>query len=574
MADVLVVGAGPTGLTAAAQLHAHGVEVRVVERRHDRAPSRAFVVHPRTLEVLAPSGITPRLLERGDPSATVHLHAGLAEARVELGHPALDDTAYPYLLLIPQRRVEEALEEHLAQAGVRVERGVELVHAWSRADDVRFELHADDGSRETGAVPYLLGCDGADSRVRTSAGLPFPARTYRAHLQLADVVLEDAPATAGPHAFVGDAGILFLFPASNGARWRLLSVRPDPSEDEHRSDSGLQREPSAPVGTAELQRLVDRFTDGTWRLEDTTWSALLQLRRAQAGGYRAGRVLIAGDAAHRHSPAGAQGMNTGIQDACNLGWKLALVVRGAVPERLLDSYEAERWPVARRTRQLTDLAFLGEASDVLPLRWARRCLAPALLPLVGGRRLPAPAFRALGGLVIRYRHSPIVHDEGADQRTIRVGHRLRAGDRLPDGHVVAPGPVDLAEPADRSDRGLRPGWLHERLRRPAHHLLLCGPRGHFDPADLRRVLAETPFAVAAHHLTPRPDGDALSDPDGRLLRRLGVTDAAVVLVRPDGYVAYRRTGPDLTGLRGYLGALARLGTAHRDHAPTDPTWVV
>jgi 2-polyprenyl-6-methoxyphenol hydroxylase-like FAD-dependent oxidoreductase len=568
MADVLVVGAGPTGLTAAAQLHAHGVEVRIVERRQDRAPSRAFVVHPRTLEVLAPSGITPRLLERGDPSATVLLHAGRAEARVELGHPALDDTAYPYLLLIPQRRVEEALEEHLAQVGVRVERGVELVHARSRADDVLFELHADDGRRETGAVPYLLGCDGADSRVRASAGLPFPARTYRAHLQLADVVLEGAPATAGPHAFVGDAGILFLFPASDGALWRLLSVRPDPSKGEHLSGPGLRREPTAPVDTAELQRLVDRFTDGTWRLEDTTWSALLQLRRAQAGGYRAGRVLIAGDAAHRHSPAGAQGMNTGIQDACNLGWKLALVVRGVVPERLLDSYEAERWPVARRTRQLTDLAFLGEASDVLPLRLARRFLAPELLPLVRGRRLPAPAFRALGGLVTRYRHSPIVHDDGPDQRAVRVGRRLRAGDRLPDGRIVATGP------AARSDGGDQPGRLHDQLRGPTHHLLLCGPRGHFDPADLRRVLANTPLPVAAHHLTPPPDGDALTDPDGRLLRRLGVTDAAVVLVRPDGYVAYRRSGPDLTGLRGYLRTLERLGTAHRHRAPTDPTWVV
>ena len=526
MSEVLVVGAGPTGLTMAAQLHAHGVRLRVVERRHERRASRAFVVHPRTLELLAPLGLAERLIARGDPNARVRLHAGGRTADVRLVSPGHADTAYPYLLFIPQAAVEEVLEDHLRDVGVVVERGVEFIGASRRPGSVDYRLRRDGGSIESGEAGYLLGCDGGDSTVRRVAGIPFRMRPYRPSLVLADLDVEGELASGCFHGFVAGEGLLFLFPSHAAAGWRLLSVRPD-------HGSGIEAGTSdAPDALNELQVLVDRLTGGSLRLHAPVWSAHVRLRRGQAAQYRRGRILLAGDAAHLHSPAGAQGMNTGIQDACNLAWKLALVVRGAASEELLDSYQAERWPVARRTRQLTDLAFLAEAADHVSLRWLRQHATPRMLPLVDGRSIPKVAFRLVGGLATRYRRSPVVQAGSPS-----LWRAPRAGDRLPDGRILDAG---------------QPGWLHSRLCEPAHHLLLCASQTEFDRATTERLARGSTIPLRIHRLASVPDEDVLVDPDGGLLRRLGAPRTAVYLVRPDGYIALRAGGPDLAGVSRYL----------------------
>ena len=515
MTGVLVVGAGPTGLATAAHLHANGGRVRIVERRVGAQDSRAIVVHPRTLEVLAPLGLADELIERGDPSARVLLHAGRRTAQVRLSHPGVGDTPYPFLLAIPQVTVEQVLEERLLRMGVEVEHGVEIVALAQGPDSVEFELHGPGGRHERGESAYLVGCDGADSTVRRLAAIPFPCRAYRPTVLLADLDVEDSGDLAHGifHGYIGAGGVLFLFPSpgspsSDTAPWRLLVVSPN----------------RTPATRAALQDAADRITNGALRLGDPVWSSAVHLCRGQAGRYRDGRVLLAGDAAHVHSPAGAQGMNTGLQDAGNLGWKLAVAAAattGGCCEALLDSYQAERWPVARRVRQLTDLAFLGEAADATALRWLRRHVAPPMLPLVHGRAVPQWAFRLAGGLSVHYRHSPVV-EEGTPP--LRGG--VPAGDRLPDlpiGH-------------DRR--------LHELLRQPGFHLLLLGHAADANPdtgpdaADELRRVAAIPLHI--HRLADPPVGLPVPAAGG------------VYLVRPDGYVGYRSTAAGLDGVRRHL----------------------
>jgi 2-polyprenyl-6-methoxyphenol hydroxylase-like FAD-dependent oxidoreductase len=520
---VLVVGAGPTGLTLAAQLHAHGCPVRIIERRLDRRRSRAFVVHPRTLEVLAPLGVVDALLTRGDPSAGATVRAAGRAASVTLARPGIRDTAYPFLLAVPQAAVEEVLEAHLRRVGITVERGVELVSFRQRPEAVACLLQGPDGHRHLVEAGYLAGCDGADSTVRRCAGVPFRVRDYRPMLLMANLEADGDLAPGTVNGFVGAGGVLFLIPSQEAAAWRMLTV----------GSGGSRGGPDPDLPT--LQAVADRFTGGRLKLRNLSWATTVRLRRGQATRYRDGRVLLAGDAAHLNSPAGAQGMNTGIQDACNLGWKLALVATGAAGPELLASYQAERWPVARRVRQLTDLAFLVEAGGQPPLRLLRRYAAPVVLPLVNGRTAPAWAFRLLGGLLTRYRASPAVEDHRSAPR-----RAVRAGDRLPDGLVV----FDHGE-----------AWLHQVLRPPGFHLLLCGPQGAFDQAAAGALGNRLGVQLQVHRLAGQPAPGGLGDPHRELLRRLcgrSGSGTAVYLVRPDGYVSYRSRGPGLDGVARHI----------------------
>jgi len=232
-----------------------------------------------------------------------------------------------------------------------------------------------------------------------------------------------------------------------------------------------------------------------------------------------------------HSPAGAQGMNTGIQDAWNLGWKLALVDRGVADEALLDSYEAERWPIGRFVLRVTDRATAIATADTPVVRLIRTQIAPRLAPIVlRFARLRAFGFRTLSQLRINYRDSPAV-DEA------RPGRGPRAGDRLPDAHIVEHG---------------RERWLQEVLARPTHHLLLCGPAESWNNDQLARLSERYAGLVAFHRLAREAAADVLHDVRGEAFARLGVEQAAHYVVRPDGHIGYRSDATDLGGLERYL----------------------
>ena len=470
--DVLVVGAGPTGLTLAGQLRAFGADVRIVDRQLDRVhESRALAVQPRTLEVLRGLGLAEELIERGNDAVWVQLHAGGRVVRIRLFGLGLDDTAYPFLLLVSQAETEQVLSDQLATGGIRVERGVELVGFHADQDGVTCTLRHRDGRAEQVRARYLVGCDGAHSTVRRDAKIPFKGGAYPQTFALADLEADGLDRDAA-HAFAGEIGILLFFPLGRPASWRLLAMHP--------SLQG-RREPARP-SLEELQALADAMTGDSVRLHDPVWRTYFGLQHRHATRYQDGRLFLAGDAAHVHSPAGAQGMNTGIQDAWNLGWKLALVSRGVADEALLGTYEAERRPVGGFVVRFTDRAFSVATSTNPLVRALRTRLVPRLLPL--GLRLDravAYGFRTVSQLNIGYRHSPAVQE---GRPALRRGPR--AGDRLPDARVARDG---------------QECWLGEALAGPGFHLLLCGPPGDWHPSQLTTLRHRYPDTLAVHHLT-------------------------------------------------------------------------
>jgi 2-polyprenyl-6-methoxyphenol hydroxylase-like FAD-dependent oxidoreductase len=526
--DVVIVGAGPTGLTLAARLLQFGASVRIVDRQLDRVrESRALAMQPRTLEVLRGLGITETLIERGNDAVQLRMHVGERIVSVRLFDFGLEDTAFPFLLFISQAETEAILNEHLAARSLPVERGVELVGFSAGAEEVACTLRSADGGTEHVRCRYLVGCDGAHSTVREGAGIAFEGGTYPQTFVLADLELDGELERGAAHAFLGDEGILLFFPLGTPASWRIIGMRP---KAEHARARDHETEP---LSLAELQRICDRFTGGGLRLRDPVWLSYFRLHHRQAARYRSGRIFVAGDAAHVHSPAGAQGMNTGIQDAWNLGWKLALVARGVADPALLDSYESERLPVGRFVLRFTDRASSVSTTDSAVVRLMRTQIVLRLLPLLLRiRKARAFGFRTLSQLAIRYRNSAAVQESPGAPRA-----GPRAGDRLPDARIVRDG---------------RPSWLHEALTAPAFHLLLCGPATGW-PDDRVAAMRERHGALlAVHRLTGAQSPGILLDPSGDALARLGVVEAAQYLVRPDGHIGYRSGGTDTLGAERYL----------------------
>ncbi|MEA1832175.1 FAD-dependent monooxygenase [Methylobacterium durans] len=366
MADVLVVGAGPVGLTMAAELARFGVGVRLIDRAaHATETSKALVVWSRTLELMDRMGCTGAFLAGGLRARSASIRSG----GTVLGSPRFDniDSPYNFALMIPQRDTEQLLAAQLHAMGMRVEREVELVSFAEAGGHVVARLRHPDGREEPVQTPWLIGCDGAHSTVRHGLGIAFRGSAQGDDWLLADVRLE-GPGTPPPDeiaTYLHRDGPFVVFPIPGG-RARVVATR-GPTEPAHpRPDPTL----------ADVQALVDQRAGG-FRVTDPVWLTNFRINERKVDAYRHGRVFLAGDAAHIHSPAGGQGMNTGMQDAINLAWKLALVVRGEAGEALLDSYSPERSAVGdmvlRNAERLTDMATLShpaaQAARNLALRF-------------------------------------------------------------------------------------------------------------------------------------------------------------------------------------------------------------
>ncbi|MEE2030905.1 FAD-dependent monooxygenase [Rhodococcus chondri] len=482
--DVLVAGAGPTGLAVALAAHDHGASVRVVDcRSRSPRPSRAFLVHPRTLEVLRPYGVTGALLDLGHLGPRMHVHLNGQSVSARLGDFRLADTAYPHFLLARQADVEAVLGRALGDRGVAVEwdtrvQGYEI-------DSTRNSVVTHCGAKKFESR-YLVGCDGRSSTVRTAAGIDWRGGRYRYEVLLADVDVTDDVQVEDAHVFVGRRGLVFLLPLGERARWRLVATAPPLRS-------------RALAGDMLPQTMLDD-AGASCRVVDVAWSERVSVEHRLAARFRNGPVFLAGDAAHAYSPAGGQGMNAGLQDAANLGWKLAFATRGSLSDDspLLRSYEQERRSVARRVLALTRLLHWVEAGrDPLSFfaRGAVSSMGASLLPLaLRQRRLEARAVRLLSQLRWNYRRSILSIDGGADAPGV-----ASAGERLPDEHIRVEGGRCR---------------LHELTAVPAVHVLLCRD---------------------AHWPTTPPVDDELV----KVHRILGWSGTGVVIVRPDGYVGFR-----------------------------------
>jgi 2-polyprenyl-6-methoxyphenol hydroxylase-like FAD-dependent oxidoreductase len=503
-ASILVVGAGPAGLALAAQAHDHGADVRVIERRPTAfRPSRALILHARTLEVLRPLGVTDRLLTKADIAPMVDLHLGSRVTRLRLADLALADTAFPHLTLIRQMDVETVLAQALADRGVAVERGTELVGLRQDAAGARAVLRSHSAVTEA-RFGFVVGCDGPGSMVRTVAGVGWPGRPYPVEVVLADAELDADLAVDTAHVVVGRRGLLFAFPLGELATWRLLATRPAGCDPLPFGRAG------PPVPVDELQSLVEQAGLAA-QITHLPWSARVRLQYRVASRFRAGRLFLAGDAAHAYSPATGQGMNAAIQDAANLGWKLAFAAVRPDSAVLLDSYDRERRPVARQVLGMSHLAFWGEAAAGRVPSALRSRVAPLASPLVPAvmarRRLVAAGVRLISQLGVSYRASSL-----SMAGTPRSRGGPRAGDRLPDRTVTTDG------------CRVR---LHELLARPGVHVLLDHDAAVPDVGPVRCPL------VSVHRLINSP---------GR-----GLT-----VVRPDGYIGLRTDTADAARFDAWL----------------------
>lgn len=456
--DVAVIGAGPTGLMLACELAMRGVRVAVLERRQESSNiTRAFAIHARTLELLDSRGLVDDVLRRGFAVGSV---APVPGATVSLAEELR--VRYPFILMVPQSGTEHVLAARAERLGVRVIRGAEVAGLEQDGDGVDIALANGDRVR----AGYVVGCDGAHSAVRRLLDVDFVGKQYATHIMLADVRLARPPEEL-MFARTNNEGVVLVLPFGDGW-YRAIAW-----------DRLREQEPlSTPVSMADIGDALGRIAGEDFGISEMRWSSRFLSERRQARRYRVGRVLLAGDAAHVHSPIGGQGMNTGIGDAMNLGWKLASVVRGdlrgASAELLLDSYESERHPVGADVLAMTDMfnqLVLGRSGI---RRFMQRFVVRAILNFPRSRRFAA---ERLSGIGIAY------------PRSSRADHPL-VGRRMPDVNCNG-------------------GRLYKSLRSGRFVLLTTGPVG--DIGDRPGVQHET------HCDSSLP---------------------AAVLVRPDGYVAW------------------------------------
>jgi 2-polyprenyl-6-methoxyphenol hydroxylase-like FAD-dependent oxidoreductase len=410
--DVLVVGAGPTGLVLALSLARQGAKVRVVDRTEGSGTtSRALAVQARTLELYRQLGLTDEIVAAGHHTPAVNLWVrGSRAARVSLGDMGEGLTPYPFLHIYPQDQHEQLLVERLEAAGVRVERRTEVLSVDDHGDRIVTRLADAGGAERTTESAWIAGCDGARSLVRHAIGASFHGGTYRQLFYVADADTSGPTANGELHIDLDDADFLAVFPIDGAGRVRLIGTVRD---ERAANPETLSFED---VGQRAIEHLkVD--------VRKINWFSTYHVHHRVTDRFRRGRAFILGDAAHIHSPAGGQGMNTGIGDAINLAWKLAEVIHGRAPERILDSYEAERLPFARHLVQTTDRVFSFATAEGLLADVLRTRLAPIVVPMVtASERAREYAFRTVSQITLTYRGGPLSRGEAG---------KIRGGDRLP-----------------------------------------------------------------------------------------------------------------------------------------------
>jgi 2-polyprenyl-6-methoxyphenol hydroxylase-like FAD-dependent oxidoreductase len=509
--DVLVVGAGPTGLMLANQLVRRGVRARIIDRHPGPSlQTRALGVQARTLEIYSHLGIAERAIELGKRTTGANMWAdGRRTARIPLGDIGRDVSPYPFVLILGQDDNERLLGERLQQL-MTIEWNTELVGLSQETDKATAKLRLPDGSMEHVEVAWVAGCDGARSAVRELSGIPFLGAPYEHVFFVADTEMTGPMVPDELNVYFWRDGFHLLFPMRGINHWRIVGIVPP----ELRARDDLTLEDVIPS--------IRHEAGAELVFKACSWFSTYRIHHRRAERFRDRRCFVLGDAAHIHSPVGAQGMNTGLQDAYNLGWKLALVIAGRSQPALLDSYAAERVPVAQRLLSTTDRMFSIVVSDTRVAGLFRtRILAKALALAMKVDWIQKLAFRTISQTGIAYPDSPLSETLAGVPR-----EAPRAGDRFP--------------------------WVRLSLR------------PNEPPKDLYAVLDDRCFTLIIFGQTapsgPVPGlGDLLrthvvpDDPaNDRELTRAGIPRTSFYLLRPDGHIGLAGTHLDLADVGRYV----------------------
>lgn len=472
--SVLIAGAGPVGLTMASELARYGLNVRIIDKNIQRTDkSKALVIWPRTLELMDRMG--PGCAQRFIEAGLQVPGARILSKRDEIASIDLTqiDSPHNFVLMIPQSDTERLLEQHLASLGVKVEREVELTQFKPGTGGVSCTLRHSDGTEEATEASWLIGCDGVHSTVRHQLGMEFQGSTLLSDWILADIHLDGVPGAPAIEIYWHAEGVLAVFPL-HGTRYRVIA---DVGES-----SGSIGEGHRPTPTVQdIQQILDVRGPGGIQASDPVWLSSFSINERKVSDYRVGRVFLAGDAAHVHSPAGGQGMNTGMQDACNLAWKLALVSRGiCAPEPLLSSYSAERSAIAKIVLEATGKATVMAVMKGGVKQAIRNHVASLLFGFTPIKHMMA---NLLSEVAIEYSESPLnapsPHVPGGPepgQRSpIRNGEPAVGSGDTPRFALFA-----ADTPTSRSLLSKYPSFVEPLLRKPYadHGLWLVRPDGY------------------------------------------------------------------------------------------------
>ena len=494
--DVLVVGAGPTGLMLANQLVRRGVSATIIDRHEGPAlQTRALGVQARTLEIYKHLGIVERAIALGKKSTGANMWArGRLEAHVPFGDSGRHLSPYPYLLILGQDDNEKLLGESLERLGLRVQWNTELVGLSQEPDRAVAKIKHSDGSVAELSAKWVAGCDGAKSSVRELTGVEFLGAPYQHVFFVADTQLTGPMVPDELNVYLWPEGFHLFFPMRGVGHWRLVGILPP--ELRGRDDVTLD----------EVMHSVHQQAGEGLRLQGCSWFSTYRIHHRRAKKFRVGRSFLLGDAAHIHSPVGAQGMNTGLQDAYNLGWKLALVVADRAHESLLDTYEGERLPVALSLLKTTDQGFSFIVSDSRIVGLARTNVIPKLLALaMKVKAMQTLAFRTISQIGIRYPESSLSMSAAEPPKGAP-----RPGDRFPWLRLELSAGEGAVDVFDRLD-DTRMNLVVVGQAAPAAEVAGLG--------DFLRILAVPQSPVNAAELS-----------------RAKIPSLAFYLLRPDGYI--------------------------------------
>ena len=495
--EVLIVGAGPTGLVLALWLTKQGVPVRIVDKAAaSGTTSRALAVHARTLELYRQLDLDGPVAEKGYTVPGARLWIGGKEAaRVPFEKLVSDLTPYGFLHIFPQDEHERLLIDRLETLGVKVERPVELLDYTERADGIEARLCGPDGSQSRTTAKFIAGCDGARSKVREVMGSGFPGGTYAQVFYVADVEGDGAAFNGDLNIDLEESDFIAIFPLADKGRIRLIgAIRPDEKKN---------------LEMLKFDDISDRAVQALQlKVKKVNWFSVYHVSHRVAEHFRKGRSFLLGDAAHIHTPVGGQGMNTGIGDAINLAWKLKAVLAGQAEDSVLDTFETERRAFAVRLVNTTDQGFKFVASSGHLAEIVRHRIAPILLPqIIKFGTVREFIFRTISQITLNYRGKGL--DEG------HVGS-VHGGERLP---WVRGAGFDNYDALKRIDWQVHVyGDAHDALKR------WCDDRG---------------IPMQAYRWN-------------EVMGEAGLKKDALYLIRPDTYVAFASTTQDTVGIDNFL----------------------
>lgn len=549
-APVLIVGAGPTGLTLAVSLRQHGVECRVIDKLVEPGDkSKALAIHARSLEMFENMGLAEDLISHGNICGGFSMNTG--KTRLARVSTAEIDSPFPFILMLSQCEIERILTDKFKSLGGTIERGIELTNLSESNGTVTVTLKDTSGKEETAAYPWVVGCDGSHSNVRKLLKLNFEGSAYEEQFGLADIDIDQGIAEDEVSTFFHEDGALVFFPMGNG-RFRTLA---NVSEATVTGDA-----PSRDF----MQELLDKRGPGDVKILKTYWLAWFRIHRRSVAQYRVGHVFVAGDAAHIHSPVGGQGMNTGMQDAYNLGWKLAMVARGDAAESLLDSYQEERHPIGQQLLKGTDVA--------TKLAFLRNPVAKQIRNHMVSFLSQQDAFvqrlRSVGTMTaVNYRNSPIVAEyrDMADVKLTAGAETERPSLPAWMEFARAPLPGDHVPDVVLTNESGEMVRLYDAIRGAKHNLLLFDGKpteeGYRNMEEIAKAVGQRFGNLVECHLIVSGDkvpaslkfaGQVYLDAEQTAHNLFGASAEAQYLIRPDYYIGFRSQPAMLDPLEKHL----------------------